>query len=480
MVSSLAARANSLPLPEEVANVLRLRHTKPAFYMLCGYLLAQAFQIPLVAIGPSWALWPTMSDLLAGALIFLFATDRRSFRIVSRANSSILRRLSLICCATFAMLLAAYGSDLLKSGGSDTRAGNFGVFQLYRLVQFTLIFRIAAGIPITSRRLSMLSFSVGTALLVVIAGLAGTYSSLLQTRRLVSHLPSDFSAAGPWAYLANTHLPDVGAIGYNHAYTALQIIMLAALYLALQTRQSRALVVICLLISLGGVFLTGSRAGMAAMIFLLAAYFIRRPSTLAVAGGLSVLLLLGSGVIVSRLGIDVSHTLARQLTLSEPLDPGNLSGRQDIWKECLKLLEEDPVRWVIGSGPGSATELGSNAHMLFLHILLEGGLVGLLIFGLAAYTVIGHLHQEKSRAGPLLWATTALLISSLTQETFYPVPAFGHFLGLYLCSIAIILNPIQRATVRGRQPNAGDNRSSVLQLGADAGGRDKIGVRPNL
>lgn len=31
------------------------------FYMLCGYLLSQAFMIPVRAIGPSWALWPRLA-----------------------------------------------------------------------------------------------------------------------------------------------------------------------------------------------------------------------------------------------------------------------------------------------------------------------------------------------------------------------------------------------------------------------------------
>jgi len=449
MVSVVAARPNQVAvgIDANAEYVRRLRRTKSAFYMLCGYLLAQAFQIPVVSIGPSWALWPTFSDLFLGVMLLYFLAGRRDFGDISKANSRILRILILICALTSAVLLATYASNLLRGAQSATRAGSFGIFQLYRLIQSTLVFRIAAGIPITPRRMMMLSMSAGTALFAVLVGLGGTYTALIRTRQLVSHLPSDFSTSGPWAYLANTQMRDVGTIGYNHAYTALQIIMLVSLYLALQTNRSRVLVVVSLLASFGGVFLTGSRAGMAAMTFVLAAYFIRRPSMLIAAGSLSVLMLLGMGVAVDRLDIDFGHTLARQLTLSEPLDPGNLSGRQEIWSRALDMVREEPVRWAIGAGPGSATQLGSNAHMLLLHILLEGGLFGLTIFGLAAYAVIHGLYERKSVAGPILWATVALLISSLTQETFYPVPAFGHFLGLYLCSVAIILNPCRRATI---------------------------------
>jgi hypothetical protein len=462
MANALAVRPGLHQSHPDMAFRRRLLHTKTAFYLLCGYLIVQAFQIPLFAIGPSWALWPTLSDVFAGLLILVYLADQRHFKVISGANLQILRSLTLITCATLAVLIATYTVRFVADEAGNSRAGTFGVFQIYRLIQFTLIFRVAAGIPMTPKRLAKLSKAAGAALIAVLIGLAGTYSSLIRTRRLVALLPSDFNTAGPWAYMAHTQLRDVGTIGYNHAYTAIQIMMLLSLYMALQTRENRTLVVVLMLVSLGGVFLTGSRAGMAAMVLFVAAYFTRKPGMLAIAVVLTIFLLIGAGSLMDKLDINVSQTLHREAALSNPLDPGNLSGRQGIWLLSLAFVEADPVRWAIGAGPGSASHIGTNAHMLFLHIVLESGMIGLTIFGWVAYNVLRRLRRQGAVARPILWATVALLVSSLTQETFYPLPSFGHFLGLYLCSLAIILNIGAR-----RQPRASNHRHPVLQLGTD-------------
>jgi hypothetical protein len=77
--------------------------------------------------------------------------------------------------------------------------------------------------------------------------------------------------------------------------------------------------------------------------------------------------------------------------------------------------------------------------MLYLHLIVEGGLIGLAAFLLVASTVLRHLRLREAGLQPILWATVALLFSSLTQETLYPTPATGHFLGFYLSAVAIAL-----------------------------------------
>lgn len=476
-MASVVAERRGLQLPNvDAPSPTRLRRTRTAFLMLCGYLLSQSFMIPLRAVGPSWALWPSLSDVFAGLMVLYYAANYRYFRRISPANSRILQGLMLILAGTFSVLLVTYTASSVTLMSGSTRAGNFGIFELYRLVQFTLIFRVAAGIPFTPKRLRMLSTSVGAALLIAVGALAGTYSSVIRTSMLVAHLPSDFNTAGPWAYLANTQLPDVGTIGYNHGYTAVQIVMLVGLYLSLQVRQDRLVEVIYLLVGLGGVFLTGSRAGLVAIAILTAAYFLRKPSKLIIATALSILLLLGVGGMANRFDVDLNRTYERDTALAQPLDPQHLSGRQDIWHQALAFVQADPTRWMIGAGPGSAAQLDTNAHMMILHVVVETGIVGLTVFGWLAYTVLRLLRKQKSYTRPLLWVSVALLISSLTQETFYPIPAFGHFLGFYLCSLAIALSAgpgvsasqRQQRTLDRRQLDARNHRNAVLQLGADA------------
>ncbi|MCE5200359.1 hypothetical protein LLG39_15440, partial [bacterium] len=134
------------------------------------------------------------------------------------------------------------------------------------------------------------------------------------------------------------------------------------------------------------------------------------------------------------------QTAERQASIADPLDPQNLSGRTGIWHDSIAFLNMDPVRWIVGAGPGSVAQYGYNAHCLYLHITMEAGILGLMLFLLFSYRTVSYLKRFERGAKPLMWMTIAFLISALTQETFYPVPAFQHFLGLYLCSIAIVLS----------------------------------------
>ena len=77
--------------------------------------------------------------------------------------------------------------------------------------------------------------------------------------------------------------------------------------------------------------------------------------------------------------------------------------------------------------------------MLPLHIILETGIVGLLMFFLLFSNILKCLYQNESGTKPVFWVTVCLLIGSISQETFYPVAALGHFLGFYLSSVAIVL-----------------------------------------
>jgi hypothetical protein len=77
--------------------------------------------------------------------------------------------------------------------------------------------------------------------------------------------------------------------------------------------------------------------------------------------------------------------------------------------------------------------------MLYLHIVSELGAAGLALYLVLFASILGALRRLDVAGRPLLWGTVALLFASLTQETFYPVPSQGYFLGFYLCAVAIAL-----------------------------------------
>lgn len=448
-----SAVPRSIPLgqsPRAVPGAARLRRTRLAFFALCCYLAAQVIQVPIRAVGPSWAVWPTLTDLAIGLLALSYLVNWRRLRIVSAANARMFPWLAIIVGGTAASLAVFSFTNGLTGIPDSEKSASAGIFQTYRLAQFVLVFRVAAGIPLDRRRLMVLSRLVDVVLVMVVVGVVATSVSVLDTSRLVAHLPYDSEASGPWSSLASYQNTEIGAIGYNHGYTALHIMVLTALSLSLRRRSSAVRDALTLLLCSGGVFLTGSRAGMAAVLFFAIAYFCKRPGSLAVALVLSLVLLVTGAGMIRGVGPDLQETIERQLSLKKPLDADNLSGRRDIWRDSLAFLEQDPVRWIIGAGPGSVMQYGNNAHMLYLHIVMEAGVVGLMMFGATMRRAVRYLRRFERGARPMLLATIAFLISSLTQETFYPVPALGHFLGFYLCSLALALRPPVRP---GRRPN---------------------------
>ncbi len=135
--------------------------------------------------------------------------------------------------------------------------------------------------------------------------------------------------------------------------------------------------------------------------------------------------------------------IERHSTIGASFEEDGFAGRVDIWQDRLALLLDRPVLLLFGSGFGSAIETGFNGHMLFLHIVVEGGLVGLLLFLIMLVFITRNLQKHETGAKPLFCLNVALLVSCMTQETFYPVPGMGHFAGLYLFTTALAFSRFQ-------------------------------------
>lgn len=417
---------------------VNVQRTRLAFFALCCYLASQAVGIPVKAFGPSWAVWPTLSDIAVAIMAVSILNGYWRFRVTSRANNEIFQGLLLILGGTVLVFFFMYMRNTIVSIGGSDKSMSTGMFQIYHLTQFVFIFWVTAGIPLTDSRLKLLSRLVDIVLLIVFAGVIGTYFSIINTRQLISHLPYT-AVAGPWSALYDRQMSEIGLVGYNHAYTALQLIMLTSLALHLRPKAGLLAESAYLLMCMAGVVMSGSRAGMAAALIFIAAHLIRKPGTLVTVFAVTVLLsIVGGGVLYSQ-NANFSESMDRLMSLKKPTEPDSLSGRTDIWRESFAFIQEDPVRWLIGAGPGSVAQQGYNAHMLYLQIVMEAGIVGLCIFGFVFLKVIKYLYRVEKGTKPILYATLVFLISSFTQETFYPVPALGHFLGLYLCSLAIAL-----------------------------------------
>lgn len=443
------------------------------FFGLCSYLVSQAYSIPVIPMGP-WAIWLTLSDFAAGLLLFAFLLRREPMVGPSRANRQILT----VLVALLWLAVLSYVAYLSFTPSDELKGVNVGIFQIYSLVKFICIFWVAASIPLSERRIGILLSIVTAVAIFSCIGIIATYFDIIPITSIAPHLPKSPEIAGPWhryGVQEFEHRRGWGTIGYNHAQVAAQVLLLIALRFHLS--MGRKLLVNHLLLVLGTIscFLTDSRAGLAGMFVFAAIHSIRKPvyATIAVLvvislGGLTTIVLPEntSGGIGYSDAIDES--IKRQQTLAAANDAANLSGRREIWLERLAFLNQKPHRWLVGSGFGSAVDGASpgSAHMLYLHVVVELGLVGLVVVSALFVKALSNLARMESSPKPVFWATVALLLSSFTQETFYPVPAMGHFLGFYLCTLAIVC---RQRVKESRRPSIAGRLGSLAPM-AVAGG----------
>lgn len=423
------------------ASSLSLRRTRWLFFSLCCYLLSQGFTIPILAIGPSWAMWPTISDFAAGLLVLTFLLNSRHTPAASRAKSTIFFILIIICFGS----MLSFTWNLTWVTAEDAKGGSFGIYEIYRLVQFTCIFWVTARIPLTPERINVLRRIIEVVLIFACAGIVVTYFSIFPPSVLVAHLPQNPYIAGPWnRYVSYEGLEKIGwgTIGYNHGYVAAQVFMLIILKIHLGLSKKVFSDNIFLFMSIFACFLSESRTGLLTIILFAITCWSKKPKYAVLAAMVALIAGVTTLIIKPDTGDSTSaeaSTFERQETLLAAGNTENLSGRDEIWMDRISFLDEEPMRWFVGSGFGSAIDSGTNAHMLPLQIVLETGLVGLLIFVVLFYKILDYLYKYETGLKPIFWGTVALLVSSLTQETFYPVPSMVHFTGFYLCSLAIAL-----------------------------------------
>jgi O-antigen ligase len=266
------------------------------------------------------------------------------------------------------------------------------------------------------------------------------YFGLVDTPTLAPQIPKSLGTAGPWAfYSLGVVGKPVGAISFHHAYPAVQILLLAATYICLLPSERLWTPSLILVSVFACSLVSGSRAGFVAVCFFALAVAASRPRYLFV---LAALAAIGApiGVYLSDdLSGAFSQAVERQESMATSYDDDGFAGRVGIWYERVALLNQDPVLWLTGTGYGSAAESGSNGHMLYLHITLECGLVGLCLFLVLGQRITAFLWRGGTNGRVMCYATAALMASALTQETFYPVPALGHFCGMYLFCVVIAL-----------------------------------------
>jgi hypothetical protein len=440
-----------------------VRASRLAFAALCLYFFTQAFTIPILTVGPSWAVWPGLPDVGMGVLVM--AAILMPIGMPVSSPNVIMRNILFGVFGAYLLAFIAvnvwfrllYINNVVASSPEI-----YGAFHIFRLMQFVLIFWATTRIPMTPGRLRVLNYVITIVLIFVCTMIILTYFSIIKTEFFGGHIPNNPNISGPWAatYLRNYDNQGMGTIGYNHGYVAAQVVMLMGLKVFLSRGRDAILNNLLLLLSIVACFTTTARAGFVSCLVLAVLLWARRPLH-AVIGLILVVGAVVAFVPSEILSDRIISTLDRQITAFQPGDTENLSDRDNIWTSNIAFLNEDPARWVFGLGIGTNQARGVNAHLLPLHIIMETGLIGLFIY--IFVTGVGFFLLWKYEAPPhaMLITAFAQLSSGFAQEIFYPVSAFSYFMGFFLVGMALALQEVYQEKPPESPPPA---ESSPAQL----------------
>lgn len=460
-------RLSTHNMPTRPASPMRACASGPAgrapssrylFLAVCFYFAAQAYMIPVACIGAAYAIWPTLADFAVLAMLAAIAFGSRSPSATSRPHHSLLGGLWLLgfVCIAWFLGLTVFSTAIGLQEILNESSQSIGLFHLYRLIQFVIVYRSVSLVDLSAERLRILRRLVTVSLSIVCGSTLLSYLGIIESATYVACVTAESAGNNPWAEYVLSSPKGWGTVSYSHAYTAAQILLLLSLRIHLSERIEPLAEALAISIGMLAIFASGSRSGMAAgTVFVLGLLTSRPAYAIVVACMIAVAVLFLPGILPGEWLVNVESTWERQSRIMSAYDEESTNGRHEIWKSCIDHLNDSPVYWLTGMGVGMARNAGTNAHNLYLHIILEMGLVGLLAWLFFFLNILILLRRHEPFPHPLFMVTIALLFSALSQETFYPVPAMGHFLGFYLCSVAVALR-------RPRVPDSAAARTACV------------------
>jgi O-antigen ligase len=401
---------------------------RAGFVCLVGFVVTQAFTIPIAALPTNWALWPSLPDIFGFGLVLAVLVSEQPER-PGRLGSSVSRylwMLMLYSVLSFVMLTLPQG----RSGV----AIKYGGFTLLLYFKYVLVAWAASHVPLDEERVAWIHRAALFALVWVAATSLASRFGFLDLRVFTSRLPAGDS--GRWAGVLDS------TVGKQNQ-TPVTMLLLAGLSLVTTDYRKRWLTTM-LVIALGTIVavLTGSRQGVVRFVAFTSVLLAWRGGKvllgLACAALLAGFLLDASGALAVSPGSKADAALQRQRVLfQDPLTDDALSGRPVIWARTIETLHEHPRLFLTGAGIGSYVKYGGASHNMILQLLLEGGMVALLLYVICYGAMFRQLWRSRGQAWALVAVTAALLTSLMTSEVFYPTLATGWYLGLYFVSLHI-------------------------------------------
>ena len=413
------------PHSEALPQALPLR---AGFVCLVGFVVTQAFTIPVAVLPTNWALWPSLPDIFGFGLVLAVLASEQPGRTSWLGNSvsGYLWILVLYSVLSFVTLTLPQG----RSGVGV----KYGGFTLLLYLKYVLVAWAASHVPLDEERTAWIHRAALLAFVWVAAISLASRFGILDLRVFTSRLPAGDS--GRWAGVLDS------TVGTQNQ-TPITLLLLAGLALLTTDYRKRWLTTM-LVIALGTLVavLTGSRQGVVRFVAFSSVLLAWRGGKvllgLACAALLAGFLLDASGTLAISPGSGAEAALQRQSVLfQDPLTEDALSGRPVIWARTIETLREHPNLYLTGAGIGSYVKYGGASHNMILQLLLEGGMVALLLYIVCYGAMFRYLWRIRDQAWAMVAVTAALLTSLMTSEVFYPTLATGWYLGLYFVSLQI-------------------------------------------
>ena len=325
------------------------------------------------------------------------------------------------------------------------------VLRLLRLLSYFSIFLIIRALPLNLQNLRMLIW------IITSACLAQAVIILFQEQGFIPIFWSEKEIA------VYGRLYSTGTLGLNHLNQVLfMTVGICSLLSIVSTGQVRklwriAIVAFSCPIMIFAILVGEARSGLVAIAVLgvvLAVQFQR----------LMILLLivpLSLGIDAS-LGLDIRSRISNmwEQKVERRVIPG-LTGadaiealdepRPRIWGRSLARLGEDPTLWLVGTGfqnySGIEARGAAAGHNLYLHVLVELGITGLVFFLLflrVLFIQVKRMHSDSKETTRIkifcLASLITLLVLGMFNETLYPQRAIMGFMGFALAYIAVVGN----------------------------------------
>jgi hypothetical protein len=329
---------------------------------------------------------------------------------------------------------------------------SFGVFQTYRIIEYTMVWFCIRGMTFSSKQFDKISYTIFfVVVFVVIIGI-GNATGAIPPARLLRHLPYD----GPWGVLKTSatgaHKP-IGPYSWNSGYMVNMLVLFTALLFV--SRKPSAMFRIPLIVAVAVVvFLSGSRAATVAWCVSLAILSTKNAKQLIMVLAVISLFFICLYTVIDVFEYEVVEratyrvgTLIHRETEKEK----TLSGRTIQWVAVLRYAVSDPSVLVLGVGWGFGQaalepETGiAGAHSMYLSPLLEVGVFGAIMFYILLFGMYRLVRGKDRLLAAIRAAYLGLLVAGIAGSIFFPSVSAGSFLGF----VGAVFG-IGAATYRGR------------------------------